>query len=53
MPVSKKRVAELAAMPDSQIDTSDIPEADENFFRAAKLDQAQGGRAGMGPSKLR
>jgi superfamily II DNA or RNA helicase len=37
MPISKERIAELAAMPDSTIDTSDIPEADEAFFRAAKL----------------
>jgi superfamily II DNA or RNA helicase len=37
MIISKKRLAELAAMPDSDIDTSDIPEADEAFFRAAKL----------------
>jgi superfamily II DNA or RNA helicase len=37
MIISKKRLAELAAMPDSGIDTSDIPEADEAFFRAAKL----------------
>lgn len=28
-------------MPDSQIDTSDIPEADESFFRSAKLRQPQ------------
>jgi uncharacterized protein (DUF4415 family) len=27
----------LAALPDDRIDTSDIPELDENFFRAAKL----------------
>ncbi len=27
----------LAALPDDRIDTSDIPELDENFFREAKL----------------
>jgi len=27
----------LAALPDDKIDTSDIPELDEEFFRAAKL----------------
>ena len=27
----------LAALPDDRIDTSDIPELDESFFRAAKL----------------
>lgn len=40
MPISKKRLAELQALPDSAIDTSDIPEADEAFFRSAKLRQA-------------
>ena len=39
MPISKKRLAELEAMADSAIDTSDIPEADEAFFRNAKLRQ--------------
>jgi superfamily II DNA or RNA helicase len=39
MPISKKRLAELAALPDDAIDTSDIPEADDAFFRAAKLRQ--------------
>ena len=39
MPISKKRLAELAALPDDAIDTSDIAEADEAFFRAAKLRQ--------------
>jgi superfamily II DNA or RNA helicase len=39
MPISEKRLAELAALPDDAIDTSDIPEADEAFFRAAKLRQ--------------
>lgn len=37
MPISKKRLAELEALPDSAIDTSDIPEADEAFFRSARL----------------
>ncbi|WP_439395406.1 pseudomurein-binding repeat-containing protein [Bradyrhizobium sp. PMVTL-01] len=39
MPISEKRLAELAALPDDAIDTSDISEADEAFFRAAKLRQ--------------
>jgi superfamily II DNA or RNA helicase len=39
MPISKKRLAELAALPDDAIDISDIAEADEAFFRAAKLRQ--------------
>lgn len=39
----KKRYAreltleELAALPDDQIDTGDIPELDENFWKNAKL----------------
>lgn len=37
MTISKERLAELAAMPDSEIDTSDIAEADEAFFKSAKL----------------
>jgi superfamily II DNA or RNA helicase len=40
MPISKKRLAELQALPDSAIDTSDIPEADEAFFKAARLRQS-------------
>lgn len=28
---------ELAALPDDQIDTSDIPELDENFWKNAKV----------------
>lgn len=28
---------EIAALPDSEIDTSDIPELDDNFFSKAKL----------------
>jgi hypothetical protein len=37
MPISKKRVTEIAAIADEDIDTSDIPEADEEFFRKARL----------------
>jgi superfamily II DNA or RNA helicase len=37
MVISKKRLAELAAMPDGEIDTSDIPEVEEAFFKSAKL----------------
>ena len=37
MPISKKRLAEIAAIADADIDTSDIPEADEEFFKKAKL----------------
>jgi len=35
--VSKARLVELAAMPDSEIDTSEIAEADRPFFEAARL----------------
>ena len=37
MPISKKRLAEISAIPDADIDTSDIPEAGEEFFRKARL----------------
>jgi superfamily II DNA or RNA helicase len=37
MPISKERLAEIAAIPDRDINTSDIPEADEGFFRKARL----------------
>jgi uncharacterized protein (DUF4415 family) len=37
MPISKERLAEIAAIPDEQIDTSDIPELDEAFFANARL----------------
>ena len=37
MPISEKRLAELAAIADKDIDTSDIAEADEAWFKDAKL----------------
>ena len=37
MPISKDRLAEIYALLDREIDTSDIPEMDEQFFSAAKL----------------
>ena len=37
MPVSKERLAEIDAIPDTEIDTSDIPEKDRKFFATAKL----------------
>ena len=37
MPISKKRAAEIAAIAEEDIDTSEIPEAGEEFFRKAKL----------------
>lgn len=33
--VTAERLAEIAAIPDAEIDTSDIPEADEAWFFAA------------------
>jgi len=33
----RKRLEKLETIPDSEIDTSDIPELDENFFKNAKL----------------
>ena len=37
MPISKERLAEIDAMPDGRIDTSDIPELDSAFFEKARL----------------
>ena len=37
MSVSKDRLAEIDAIPDGEIDTSDLSEKDEHFFAAAKL----------------
>ena len=37
MPVPKERLAEIEAMPDERIDTSDIPELDAAFFEKARL----------------
>ena len=37
MPISIKRLAEIESINEEDIDTSDIPEVDESFFRAAQL----------------
>jgi hypothetical protein len=37
MPISKKRADEIAAVADDDIDTTDVPEAGEAFFRKAEL----------------
>ena len=37
MPISKKRLADIQAIPDEDIDTSDIPELNETFFQNARL----------------
>lgn len=37
MPISKKRLTELQAIRDEDIDTSDIPELDELFWNNAKV----------------
>jgi uncharacterized protein (DUF4415 family) len=37
MSISKKRLKELRAIKDSAIDTSDIPELDESFWKKAKV----------------
>jgi uncharacterized protein (DUF4415 family) len=36
-PMSEERAKELQTMPDEEIDCSDIPELDEEFFQNAKL----------------
>lgn len=47
MPISKRRLAEIAAITDQDIDTSDVPEAGEAFFKKAKL-RMPGGQAAPG-----
>lgn len=37
LPIKEKTAEELAAMPDSEIDFSDLPELDEEWFRTAEL----------------
>jgi hypothetical protein len=37
MTISKKRIAEIAAIPDTAIDTSEIPEVTAEFFQRAHL----------------
>jgi superfamily II DNA or RNA helicase len=37
MTISKKRIAEIAAIADEEIDTSEIPEVSEEFFQRARL----------------
>ena len=44
MPISDKRLAEIAAIADEDIDTSELPEADESWFKGAKLVMPHGGR---------
>jgi uncharacterized protein (DUF4415 family) len=39
MTISAQRIKELKNLPDSEIDTSDIPELDQNFWDNAKLVQ--------------
>ena len=43
MPVSQRRLGETAAIADEDIDTTDIPEADEAWFEGAKLVHPPGG----------
>ena len=37
MTTSKERLAEIEAIRDEDIDTSDIPELDETFFKTARI----------------
>ena len=41
MSISKKRLKELEAIKDEDIDYSDIPELDESFWQRAKLQMPQ------------
>ena len=49
MPISQKRLAEIAAIADDDIDTSEIPEADEAWFKGAKLVLPQEAETTAGP----
>ena len=49
MPISQKRMTEIAAIADDDIDTSEIPEADEAWFKGAKLVLPQEGEITAGP----
>ena len=49
MPISQKRLAEIAAIADDDIDTSEVPEADETWFKGAKLVLPQGAETTAGP----
>lgn len=42
MTISKKRLKELAKIKDEKIDTSDIPELDDSFWKEAKLVMPEG-----------
>ncbi len=37
MPISKERLEEMKSIKDDDIDTSDIPELDERFWKEARL----------------
>ena len=37
MTISAKRLKEIESIPDEDIDTTDIPELDEHFWKKAKL----------------
>ena len=56
-PISETRLAEIAAVLDEDIDTSDIPEADEAWFRGARLvlpeNTFQNSRTGSAVSRQR
>lgn len=49
MPISQKRLAEIAAIADDDIDTSEIPEGDEVWFKSAKLVLPKGAEGNAGP----
>ena len=49
MPVSQERLGEITAIADDDIDTTDIPEADEAWFEGAKLVRPPGGEGTAGP----
>lgn len=51
MSISKKRITEIAAIPDNDIDLSDIPEQGEEFFMRAKKKRLRPRPSGMAESR--
>lgn len=52
MPISTERLDQLAGLPDDAIDVSDISEANEAFFQAAKLRRKESGPCGESADQI-
>ncbi|WP_260000522.1 DEAD/DEAH box helicase [Leisingera caerulea] len=53
MSISKKRITEIAAIPDSDIDLSDIPEQGEEFFMRSKKKRLRPRPSGMAEARAK